>query len=110
MNLFNQYEVLIAAILYLAALLLYSPAPWYRSWTGRVLWTLLLSITLITALVSLSTFLGDFPLRPLFRDVTYTLVLINSVLILISIIAALSNGGRHGRASRKRDSYFDDEV
>lgn len=99
MSLYDQLMVTLASVFSILAWLIYTPAPWYKSWTGRVLWTLLTSITFITWIVTLSTWFDDFALREVLRHFTYTLVLANSILVLVSIVTAM-NTGRKNSARR----------
>lgn len=108
MTQFYAYLVLGAAILYTVGLIMYTPAPWYKSWGGRALWSLLLSTTLISWLVTASYFLGNFAGREVARGLIYTLVFLNSVIVVVSIFTALNNG-RKGYGTRRdtRDRVSD---
>lgn len=100
-----HYALVLAAILYIIALLLYTPAGWWRSWMGRALWTLLFTKTMFVSLVASSFWFGDFASREVFRYIVYSLVLSNAIIVLVAITAALFHGRKvHNEQQRFRDA------
>jgi hypothetical protein len=92
-----HYELVLAAILYIIALILYTPAGWWRTWTGRALWTLLLTKTLFVGLVAGTYWYGDYGAREAFRYIVYSLVLFNAIIMIVAITAALHFGRKWSR-------------
>lgn len=95
-----EYFVLIAAALYIIALILYTPAKWWKSWTGRVLWGTLFTKTLAVLLILLSFYFGEYPWRETVRYIAYTLILANSIIVLVAITNALNFGRKQRRNVR----------
>lgn len=110
------YFVIVAAVLYTLSLIAFTPAHWWTSWTGRVLWGTIFTKTVAVVLILSSFTLGDYALREVFRYVAYTLVLINSILVFTAITNALNIGRKKGSnvrteldaISRTRDSADQD--
>lgn len=88
----NQVELILTTLLNLGSLTLYSFVPWYRSWFGRVIWTLLLSLTLISLLVTLSSVFGAFPGREVMRHLVYLLTTGTSLMVFVSLSIAQLQG------------------
>lgn len=77
-----QVELIITSIFYVGAWIIYTPAPWYKTWFGRVLWTLLTALMVISLLVTTGQ-LGH---------LTYLLVMGTSILIFVSLLIAQVQG------------------
>lgn len=91
----DKYLALFAALFYLATLILYTPAPWYKSWVGRVIWSLLLSMTLIMGLATFTLWDADFTWKPYLRITIYVLVFLSSVVVFASVNAAFRVGRKN---------------
>lgn len=93
----DRYLALFAAIFYLATLLTYSPAPWYRSGAGRIMWSLLLSMTLIMVLATFTLWGAEFPWKPHLRIAVYVLIFINSLIVFVAVnVAFRGKAKKHG--------------
>lgn len=89
-----QVELIITSVFYVAAWLLYTPAPWYKSWFGRVLWTLLTTLMVISLLITLGRV----------GHLAYLLVMGTSILIFVSLLIAQVQGRKvsHERSAFRR--------
>ncbi|QSJ04777.1 hypothetical protein [Cellulosimicrobium phage DS1] len=88
------YEVfvLIAAFIYIVSFVIYTPAKWWRSWTGRILWGTLFTKTLAVCLILSSFVLGDYAWREAIRYIAYTLILANSIIVFLGITGGMNIG------------------
>jgi len=80
--------VLLAAVLYIIALVVYTPMKWWKSWTGRVLWGTLFTKTIAVVIIVLSFYFGDYDGREVVRYIAYSLILANAMLVLFGILSA----------------------
>lgn len=87
-----EYFVLFAAFIYVVALVIYTPAKWWRSWTGRILWGTLFTKTLAVCLILSSFIMGDYAWRETIRYIAYTLILTNSIIVLLGITGGINVG------------------
>jgi len=92
--------VLVAAVVYIITLVLYTPMKWWRSWTGRILWGTLFTKTIAVWIIVLSFYFGDYPGREVVRYIAYSLILANSLLVLFGILSALRIGRKAKRNVR----------
>lgn len=108
MTLMNQVELTLAAVIYIGALIHYGVfVRWWAHRTGRVLFSILLSLAIMTSFVAIVAWYPEWPYRAAARNLVYSLLLITSVIVWLGIIEGQAYGRRKAnefKLSRTRDA------
>jgi hypothetical protein len=99
---FYVVEIVASAVFYGLSFLLFSfTRPW-RTLPGLVLLTVLFCLATVLGVVATSYLLGDYEARPMVRAIIYTLTLLGSMLVFISVLVGQINGSKE-RKRRQND-------
>lgn len=87
-------EVLVAAIFFIAATVVYGMTPWRDTWPGRILFLVLFNLSLVLTLIVASYWLGEYPGKEIVRFVIYTTTLVTAIVIFSAVIIGQVRGRR----------------
>jgi hypothetical protein len=89
-----RIEILIAAVCFVAAAVIFGFTPWHKTMAGRGLFTVLTNFAVILVLIVTSFWIGQYPARDLVRTILYSLTAVNGVICLAFVISAQVIGAR----------------